>query len=172
MKPLIFFIGLLAVATCQMPLQDSVSDFDVDKFLEHWYGIATIPYLGLEIGCNQANFTLKEDGSIGFVFTYKTKLDASFKTTKGVLIADTKNSSKFKMKYDSMYQVFDFWVLKVDDNYTYAALGDPSRTYLWFISRSSTLDNASYQALLDFATKAEFPVEKLEKIDQNCGKFE
>lgn len=45
----------------------------------------------------------------------------------------------------------DYWVLRVDSNYQVALVGGPSHKYLWILSRSPQLDEATYQSYLQTA---------------------
>ena len=42
----------------------------------------------------------------------------------------------------------DYWVIYVDDNYRHAVVGSPDRKYLWILSRSIQMDDATYRSLL------------------------
>ena len=37
----------------------------------------------------------------------------------------------------------DYWILDLADDYSYAAVGDPDRTYLWILARSPAIDTGS-----------------------------
>ena len=45
----------------------------------------------------------------------------------------------------------DYWVLKVDPQYTTALVGEPNRKYLWLLHRESTLDDQIKQTYLAYA---------------------
>jgi apolipoprotein D and lipocalin family protein len=41
----------------------------------------------------------------------------------------------------------DYWIIALDPEYRYAAVGHPSRDYLWILARTPTLDPMLYRAL-------------------------
>ena len=42
----------------------------------------------------------------------------------------------------------NYWILDLGASYEYAAVGDPTGSYLWILSRTPTLDGATYQGIL------------------------
>lgn len=61
----------------------------------------------------------------------------------------------------------DYWVLDLDADYQVAAVGDPSRNYLWILSRTPAISDASYKALTQRLALMGFDVKRLEKTLQN-----
>ena len=43
----------------------------------------------------------------------------------------------------------DYWVLMLGDNYQYSVVGDPSRKYLWILSRTKVLSDADKKSILN-----------------------
>ncbi len=68
---------------------------------------------------------------------------------------------------DSLLQKGDYWVLRVDSNYQVALVGGPSHKYLWILSRSPQLDEATYQSYLQTAKSYGYDVSKLVKTTQS-----
>ena len=62
----------------------------------------------------------------------------------------------------------DYYIISLDEKYNYALVGDPSRKYLWVLSRSKTLDNILYSELLDIAKIHGFDIENIIKVNQDC----
>jgi apolipoprotein D and lipocalin family protein len=58
-------------------------------------------------------------------------------------------------------------VLDLDPDYQLAAVGDPSRTYLWILSRSPVVSASQYDSLLQRLKVMGFDITKLEKTRQN-----
>ena len=61
----------------------------------------------------------------------------------------------------------DYWVLDLDPQYQLAAVGDPSKKYLWILSRTPQISEASYKALTQRLSLMGFDVSRLEKTTQN-----
>jgi len=60
----------------------------------------------------------------------------------------------------------NYWIIDLDADYQHALIGDPSRKYLWILSRTKTMDAATYNRLTDIAAKAGFDISKLDWIRQ------
>jgi apolipoprotein D and lipocalin family protein len=60
-----------------------------------------------------------------------------------------------------------YWVLDLDADYQLAAVGDPSRSYLWILSRTPSVSAERYDALLKRLNGMGFDITKLEKTRQN-----
>ncbi|MFZ3052817.1 MAG: lipocalin family protein [Sulfuricurvum sp.] len=58
------------------------------------------------------------------------------------------NNSKLEV---SFFRPFygDYWVLMLGDNYLYSVVGDPSRKYLWILSRTKVLSDADKKSILN-----------------------
>jgi apolipoprotein D and lipocalin family protein len=61
----------------------------------------------------------------------------------------------------------DYWVLDLDSDYQVAAVGDPSRSYLWILSRSPQMSPSAYADLTQRLALMGFDIKRLEKTTQN-----
>jgi apolipoprotein D and lipocalin family protein len=43
----------------------------------------------------------------------------------------------------------DYWIIDLAPDYSYAVVGEPARRYLWVLARESTLEEATYQGILE-----------------------
>jgi apolipoprotein D and lipocalin family protein len=60
-----------------------------------------------------------------------------------------------------------YWVLDLDPDYQLAAVGDPSKSYLWILSRTPQVSTERYDAVLQRLNVMGFNITKLEKTRQN-----
>jgi apolipoprotein D and lipocalin family protein len=60
----------------------------------------------------------------------------------------------------------DYWVIDLDDDYQLAAVSEPSREYLWVLSRTPRVDANTYNALLKRLSAQGFDLSKLERSPQ------
>jgi apolipoprotein D and lipocalin family protein len=58
-------------------------------------------------------------------------------------------------------------VLDLDSEYQLAAVGDPTRSYLWILSRTPAVSASQYERLLLRLKVMGFDISKLEKTRQN-----
>ena len=63
----------------------------------------------------------------------------------------------------------NYYIISLDQDYNYALVGDPSRKYLWVLSRTKELDNTIYIELLDNAKINGFDIDNVIKVNQECN---
>jgi apolipoprotein D and lipocalin family protein len=61
----------------------------------------------------------------------------------------------------------DYWIVELDRDYQYAMVGEPSRKYLWILSRRPEMDEATYAALTGRARDLGFDVSRLVRTPQS-----
>ena len=126
-----------------------VPSVDLSRYVGQWYEIARLPNR-FEKKCADsvtATYTLRSDGKIE-VLNRCRKASGEFTTAKGkAKIVDKKTNAKLKVTFFWPFYG-DYWILDLGPNYEYAVVGDPSRDYLWILSRTPQIDEALYQQLL------------------------
>ena len=149
---------------CKTPKPlDVVPDFDVTKYTGTWHEIARLPN-SFEKNLNRitATYSLMDNGKIkvenkGYLINNPSKQ----KSIVGkAYIPDSKVPAKIKVTFFWPFYG-NYWVLAIDKDYQNALVGDPSRKYLWLLSRNDTMDNATYKTLENIALKKGFDVSKL-----------
>jgi lipocalin len=48
----------------------------------------------------------------------------------------------------------DYWIIDLDKDYTYAVVSEPTRKYLWILSRTPTMSQATYKCKKSFVAYA------------------
>jgi apolipoprotein D and lipocalin family protein len=112
-----------------------------------WYEIARYEHR-FEKGCSDvsATYTKRDDGKID-VLNRCMKADG-LSEAHGVAHAVNETNSKLKVTFFWPFYG-DYWVIMLGDDYSYAVIGDPSREYLWILSRAKTLDSFTKDAILN-----------------------
>jgi len=148
-----------------LPLE-TVDRVNIDKYLGRWYEIARYDH-SFERGCTNVSalYSLKENGDIN-VLNKCTKEDGNIKEATGIAYAIDKSNSKLKV---SFFRPFygDYWILMLDEEYTYALIGEPSREYLWILSRTKTLNQDKKKKILEKIKDTKFDKLKLIWTKQN-----
>lgn len=158
--PRVFLICFASLATLgcgattaerlRLPELRTVPRVEVPRYVGTWYEIASYPQR-FQKGCTgtTATYTLEEDGSLGVVNRcFKETLDGEESRAEGrARVVDRTTNAKLEV---SFFWPFwgDYWIVELGPNYEYAAVGHPSRDYLWILSRTPTMDDATYEALL------------------------
>jgi apolipoprotein D and lipocalin family protein len=60
-----------------------------------------------------------------------------------------------------------YWVVRLDAEYSYVAICDGNYNGLWIMSRGKTMDEAVYASLVKSLASDGFPVDKLVRTTQN-----
>jgi apolipoprotein D and lipocalin family protein len=155
-------IILLTLVGCSRPYPPlaTVTKVDIEKYLGTWYEIARYEHF-FEKGCSNvtATYTLKDNADIK-VINRCSKDDARLTQAIGVAHATDESNSKLKV---SFFRPFygDYWIIMLDEQYRYAVVGDPSREYLWILSRTPTLDTETTQMILERLPEMGYTADKL-----------
>jgi apolipoprotein D and lipocalin family protein len=60
----------------------------------------------------------------------------------------------------------DYWIIDIAPDYSYSVVGTPDRKYLWVLSRTAQMDEATYQKITEKAAASGFKVDQLIKTKQ------
>lgn len=161
---IVWFVAACAMAMlgCQKaaPPPKTAQDVEVGRFMGTWHEISRLPFKW-------------EEDCVGSSAKYEAIDDERFKITnycwyksffgpmrkakaEGIIVED----SKFQVSFFWPIYV-DYWILHIDDKYEHTVIGTPDRKYLWIMSRSTSIDDATYASLVAIAQDAGFSVDKL-----------
>ena len=173
MKKLLLLAVLVscsALSARNLPL-DTVGSVDLDRYLGKWYEIARFEQK-FQKDCEAvtANYSLKKNGDVKVVNTCrKGSIDGKLETAKArAWVKDKETNAKLKVQFflrGLKLPIFagNYWILELDEDYQYAIIGEPSRKYLWILSRTSKMSDALYLELVAKAKDMHFDVSKLRK---------
>ena len=83
-----------------------------------------------------------------------------------------KDSPKLEVRFAPEWLSFlpivwgDYWVIDLDPQYQVAVVSDPSRNYLWILSRTPQIAPQVYEEVLQRLQQQEFDIRQLEKTPQ------
>ena len=168
-------IAIIASAIMGVIVPDShkselevVSSVDLSRYVGRWYEIARLPNR-FEKKCADsvtATYALRPDGKIEVVNRCR-KSSGQYTTAKGkAKIVDKKTNAKLKVTFFWPFYG-DYWILDLGSNYEYAVVGDPSREYLWILSRTPRIEEALYQQLLGKMAARGFKTELMIRTSQS-----
>ena len=149
----------------------TVPDVDINKYSGKWYEIARLPN-SFEKGlvCVTAEYGLRDDGKISVINAgQKENNIGKVKSIRGkAWVPDKNEPGRLKVQFFWPF-AGGYYIFHLDqENYQYALVGNPSRKFLWILSRKPYIDDSLYQELSEIARKNEFAVEKLNKVRQDC----
>ncbi|WP_151750233.1 lipocalin family protein [Acinetobacter seifertii] len=152
----------------------AVESIDINKYAGKWYEIAHLPMF-FQRNCvanTTANYSINADKTVG-VLNSCTNKKGEMISSEGVAYPQNEGNSKLKVSFLPSglrwipFTKGDYWVLRVDQDYKVALVGGPSHKYLWILSRSPQLDEATYQSYLQTAKHYGYDVSKLVKTTQS-----
>ncbi|HCW07820.1 MAG TPA: hypothetical protein DGG95_10710 [Cytophagales bacterium] len=143
-----------------------VSHVDLNKYLGKWYEIAHLPFK-FEDGCSNitATYTLNNNGSIS-VLNERMKDGKTKQATGKAKVVDKNSGAKLKVTFFWPFYG-DYWIIKLDENYSYSVVGTPNRKFLWILSRTKQIDSELNSELIEFAKSKGFNVDNLIKTSHN-----
>lgn len=152
MKLMFVALAIVTMGTMEEKKKDElrvVDSVDLSRYVGTWYEIARLPN-SFQKKCADsvtANYTLRADGKVDVVNRCR-KPSGEYTTAKGkAKIVDKQTNAKLKVTFFWPFYG-DYWILDLGQNYEYAVVGDPSRKYLWILSRTPRMDEGLYQQLL------------------------
>ena len=135
-----------------------VPTVDLTRYAGTWYEIARLPnwFQKQCTGDVTATYSLLEDGTLRVVNSCRK---ANGETTEAEGRAKLANkgepNTKLKVRFAPKFLSFlpfvwgDYWIIDLADDYGYAVIGEPSRKYLWVLSRRPIMDDTILQSVLD-----------------------
>ena len=158
--------GLASAESTTRPLR-TVDGVDLKRYSGTWYEIARYPNR-FQRDCHsdtKAEYTVRKDGKVQVVNSCRQK-DGKTKTARGTAkVADKRTNAKLRVTFFWPFYG-DYWVIGLSPDYRYTIVGEPKRKYLWILSRTPEMDEATYEGVLGQIREAGYNPEKLIKTPQ------
>ena len=165
------FLSLASCMTTREPLK-VVPSVDLERYSGTWYEIARLPNRfekGLK--CVTATYQLRDDGKIEVINRgHKIAEHGTVDEATGVAKVPDKDKPG-KLKVTFFWPFYGkYWIIDLDEQYQWALVGSPSRKYLWILSRTKTMEDKTYEFLLNQAQAEGFDVSDMIRTLQDCNK--
>jgi apolipoprotein D and lipocalin family protein len=169
-----FLLGALiasavsALAARNPPLE-TVSRLDLGRHAGRWYEIARYPNW-FEKQCARditSTYSLRDDGKIAIQNSCFTQ-DGRHKEANGwARVADKNSNAKLRVTF--FWPFFgDYWVLDLGQHYDYAVVGEPSREYLWIMSRTPHMTDEQFRNIKGRLAAKGYDSTKLIRVPQTA----
>lgn len=167
---------LLTGAHAETPVTP-VSDLNLTRYQGSWFEIARFPnsFQTACVGGDHADYAIQPNGRVR-VTNRCRHADGTVAQVQGdARLADPANPAaqarlqvRFAPAWLSWLPVVwaPYWVIVLDPDYRYAVVSEPKRQYLWILSRTPTLDPATYDAILAQLAQRGYDLSKLVKTVQ------
>lgn len=151
-----------------------IASLDVARYMGTWYELAKFPnwFQKKCVSETRAHYSTQADGTVQVVNRCRT---ASGDLSEAVGLArqiGEKNSPKLQVRFAPAWLSFipavwgDYWVIDLDPQYQLVAVSEPTRKYLWILSRVPKADPVAYELLLGRLARMGFDLDRLEKSRQ------
>lgn len=152
----------------------TVAHVDLNRYAGDWYEIARLPNRFQKdcVANVSAHYAVRADGELD-VLNQCDRADGRREEAAGRgRVADHASNAKLEVRFAPDWLGWlpfvwaDYWIIELADDYSYAAVGEPSREYLWILSRTPQLPDALYESLLNRLTEQGFDTARLVKTRQ------
>lgn len=172
MRWLLLALALAGCAGGGTPPPRTVAAVDTQRYLGTWYEIARLPMWAQDsatIACEDvtATYTARPDGGIGVLNRCRNALagDAP-RSVEGQAYA-VEGSGNARLRVSFFWPFFgDYWVLGLDPGYRWAVVGEPSRRWLWILSRTPQMAPEALEQARAIAREAGYDLTSLRMTRQ------
>ena len=158
-------IAAMLFAGCESAKVDNstVKSVDLNRYLGNWYEIARFDHSferGMEYA--MAHYTMRDDGKIDVLNTGIK--DGRAKDAKGI----AKTTNQQGLLRVSFFGPFfsDYRIMLLDENYQYVLVGGSTNRFLWILSRTPQLDEATLSLILAEADRRGYDTTRLLWVKQ------
>jgi apolipoprotein D and lipocalin family protein len=142
----------------------TVAAVDLQRYLGTWYEIARLPmrHEPEDYTDITATYSLREDGKIAVDNRARNGDGGPERSTGVAEPVEGSGNSKLEVSFlpEGMrwipFTKGDYWILRLSEDYDVALVGSPDRRYLWLLSRTPSLDEATRTDYLATAQRQGF----------------
>jgi apolipoprotein D and lipocalin family protein len=152
----------------------TVETLDVPRYMGTWYEIAKFPnwFQKKCVANTKAEYSLNADGTVKVINRCTLEDGGISEATGSARQVGAATSPRLEVRFAPAWLAFipavwgDYWVIDLDSQYKLAAVSEPTRQYLWILSRTPKANKATYDSLLDRLGKKDFDLRNLEATPQ------
>ncbi len=164
-------MGCSSVASGTDSPLTTIPSLDVPRYMGTWYEITKYPNW-FQKKCSSdtsANYSLQPENTVRVVNRCK-KADGNWEEAVGeaVQVGDA-TSPKLQVRFAPWWLSFlpmvwgNYWVVYLDPDYQLVGVSEPTRQYLWVLSRTKSVTSTAYHSALAVLEAKGFDLTKLEK---------
>ena len=180
MAKLIIYLALVLCLISQTKAADAelpvVGDFDVSKYMGHWYmvsGIASV--VDFFCICTQTTYTIDPTNSskVNFDEFCRVKFTwAPIVHSHSYAEVDPIEKAKWinvNPIVGTLAARADYYIIDVDPAYEWALVGSRSRVNLYVLGRAKVMSDDLHKSILEKAATLGFDITKVELTNQSCS---
>ncbi|MGR5236003.1 lipocalin family protein [Vibrio alfacsensis] len=146
---------------------EPVNNFELQPYLGKWYEIARLDH-SFERGLSKvtAEYELREDGGVTVINRgYSEEKQAWTQADGKAYFVEDENTGHLKVSFFGPFYS-SYIVFELGENYDYAFISGFNHDYLWLLSRTPTVDEATIERFIQVATEKGFALDELILVDQ------
>ncbi len=167
-------------AAADMPPLKAVATLDVSKYMGRWYQVALYPNR-FQSDCasdTEARYTLLDNGDVTVLNQCRTQ-NGSMDTAQGIAQAATPVSSgqlspaQLKVSFLPRWLRWtgwgwgNYWVVQLADDYRYAVVSEPTRQFLWVLSRTPAMKPQDEADVFSYLQRNGFDLARVQRHSQS-----
>jgi apolipoprotein D and lipocalin family protein len=160
----------LVLVSCGTAPPLDVAEVDLASFQGPWYELAKLSRAG-DARCAGTTFhyRLTSESELDVIVECRDgSLDGSLRRIEALAtVNDPRLPAKLTLEAEAFQT--EHWIVEADSDYTYAAIGHPSRNHLSILGRLPSLPHAEFSALCERLGNKGFDVSRLERTLQPAG---
>jgi apolipoprotein D and lipocalin family protein len=153
------------------PLQ-TVDKVELNKYMGRWYDIASYT-ARFQKGCRCTTADYEMVPGKHYIRVTNRcikyingKSQLSIARGKAFIVKGS-NNARLKVQFFWPFRG-DYYIIGLAEDYSWAIVGHPSRTYLWILSRESYMPTDTYNMICKIIKQQGYDVKRLQKTPQNC----
>ncbi len=163
--------GLANAVADEPPLQ-TVPSLDVGRYMGTWYEIANYPNRFQKQCVGNTTATYRQVDAEHIEVINRCRKDDGEEDAAVGMARPGDAPARLKVRFAPEWLSWlpfvwgNYWIIELPDDYRYAVVGDPSREYLWVLSRKPTLTPEDEAAIMKALPTHGYDPAKLVKTPQ------
>ena len=173
---LVFTLTSTSVLADRPQPLEVVPSVDLSRYVGKWYEIARLPnrFQNKCAGEVAAHYSQLAGGQLKVVNECRQKNGQLTRAEGKARLADEAGpNSKLEVRFAPAWLAWlpavwgDYWIIDLAPDYNFSVVGSPDRKYLWILSRTPKMDEATYQNVVERVALKGFDVSRLIKTRQS-----
>ena len=152
----------------------TVESLDVPRYMGTWFEIAKYPnrFQKKCVADTQADYRLQANGTVQVVNRCRKETGEMDEAVGEARQVGAPASPKLQVRFAPAWLSWlplvwgNYWVIDLDPHYQLVAVSEPTREYLWVLSRTATVEPQAYTALMLRLQAKGFELGRLERTQQ------
>lgn len=151
-----------------------VKNFDVNRYMGRWFELGRFPnrFQKKCTGDVVVFYATRADGRLDVRNTCATAAGPIEAVGVARRVDPSGPASVLQVRFAPAWLSFlpvwgDYWILDLAEDYSTAVVGTPDRDYLWILSRTPQVDDATWAGLVEAARVQGFDPSRIERTVQN-----